>query len=154
MRPRPTGMRWPRSLAGRGHPGRWSPPVRSAYNVYQRSNMARRQGIPLIGEVEQLVLLAMLRLGDGAYAVPIRALVAQETGITLSRGAVYVTLERLEEKGYVTSWFTDPIAVRGGKARRMFRLKPAGLAAMRISKDAVDRLAAGTSLGEPRRGRG
>lgn len=109
--------------------------------------MATRHGKPLVGEVEQLVLLAILRLGEGAYAVPIRALVQADAGVSLSRGAVYVTLERLEDKGYVSSWFTDPVAVRGGKARRVFRLKPAGLIAMRASKEAVDRLAAGTMLG-------
>jgi PadR family transcriptional regulator len=100
----------------------------------------------LLGEVEQLVLLAVLRLGEAAYAVPIRALVRQEAGVELSRGTVYVTLERLERKGYVTSWFSDPQAIRGGKARRLFRLKPAGLAAARASKQAVDRLAAGTAV--------
>lgn len=115
--------------------------------------MAARNGKPLVGEVEQLVLLAILRLGEGAYAVPIRALVHAETGISLSRGAVYVTLERLEAKGYVSSWFTEPLAVRGGKARRVFQLKPAGLVAMRASKEAVDRLAAGTTLGRPVSGR-
>jgi DNA-binding PadR family transcriptional regulator len=78
--------------------------------------------------------------------VPIRDLVTREAGITLSRGTIYVTLERLERKGYVTSWFSDPQSVRGGKARRHFRLKPAGLAAVRASKRAVDRLAAGTTL--------
>jgi PadR family transcriptional regulator PadR len=116
--------------------------------------MARRQGNPLVGEVEQLVLIALVRLGEGTYAVPIRALVEQETGLALSRGAVYVTLERLEAKGYVASWFAEPIAVRGGKARRVFRLTPAGLAAARASKAAVDRLAAGTSLSRPLSGRG
>ena len=101
---------------------------------------------PLLGEVEQLVLLAVLRLGDEAYAVPIRALVKAEAGVDLSRGTIYVTLERLERKGYVTSWFSDPLAVRGGKARRFFRFKPPGLAAVKASKRAVDRLAAGTVI--------
>ena len=100
--------------------------------------------VPLLGEVEQLVLLAVLRLGDDAYAVPIRHLIQQDAGVELSRGTIYVTLERLERKGYVTSWFSDPQAVRGGKARRVFRLKPPGVAAVRASKTAVDRLAAGT----------
>jgi PadR family transcriptional regulator, regulatory protein PadR len=104
---------------------------------------------PLLGEVEQLVLLAVLRLGDEGYAVPVRDLIREETGVELSRGTIYVTLERLERKGYVTSWFSDPQAVRGGKARRIFRLKPAGLAAVRASKRAVDRLAAGTILARP-----
>jgi DNA-binding PadR family transcriptional regulator len=100
----------------------------------------------LLGEIELLVLLAVLRLGDEAYAVPIRDLVGREAGITISRGTVYVTLERLERKGYVASWFSDPQAVRGGKARRLFRLKPPGLTALKVAKSAVDRLAKGTIL--------
>lgn len=107
---------------------------------------------PLLGEIEQLVLLAVLRLADDAYAVPIRDLIAEEGGIELSRGTIYVTLERLERKGYVTSWFSDPQAVRGGKARRVFRMKPAGLQAVRAAKRAVDRLAAGTVLSRPIKG--
>ena len=100
----------------------------------------------LLGEVEQLVLLSLLRLGDEAYAVPMRELIEREAGVSLSRGTMYVTLERLERKGFVTSWFSDPQAVRGGKARRFFRLKPPGLAALKASQSAVDRLARGTSL--------
>lgn len=107
---------------------------------------------PLLGEVEQLVLLAVLRLANEGYAVSIRELIREEAGIALSRGTIYVTLERLERKGYVTSWFSDPQAVRGGKARRIFRLKAAGLAAVRASKRAVDRLSAGTILAQPAKG--
>jgi DNA-binding PadR family transcriptional regulator len=107
---------------------------------------------PLLGEVEQLVVLAVLRLGSEGYAVPIRDLIREEAGVELSRGTIYVTLERLERKGYVTSWFSHPQAVRGGKARRLFRLKPAGLAAIKASKRAVDRLSAGTILSRPARG--
>jgi DNA-binding PadR family transcriptional regulator len=106
----------------------------------------------LLGEVGQLVLLALLRLGDDAYAVPIRDLIIAEAGIELSRGTIYVTLERLERKGYVTSWFSDPQAVRGGKARRIFRVKPSGLQAIRSAKRAVDRLSAGTVLTRPAKG--
>jgi len=103
----------------------------------------------LLGEVEQLVLLAILRLGDEAYAVPIRALIKEDAGIDLSRGTIYVTLERLERKGYVTSWFSDPQAVRGGKARRFFRLKPFGVEAVKASKRGLDRLAEGTVAAAP-----
>ena len=111
--------------------------------------MPARSDRPLLGEVEQLVLLAVLRLAEDAYAVPIRGLVLQEAGVNLSRGTIYVTLERLERKGYVTSWFSEPQAVRGGKARRHFRLKPPGLAAVIAAKRAVDRLAEGTVVGAP-----
>ena len=103
--------------------------------------------VPLLGEVEQLVLLAILRLGDEAYAVPIRGLIRRDTGVDLSRGTIYVTLERLERKGYVTSWFSDPQAVRGGKARRIFQLKPAGVATIKALKRGLDRLAEGTVAG-------
>jgi PadR family transcriptional regulator, regulatory protein PadR len=111
--------------------------------------MTPSAGQPLLGEVEQLVLLAVLRLGDEAYAVPIRALILEDAGVDLTRGTIYVTLERLERKGYLSSWFSDPQAVRGGKARRLFRLKPPGLAAVKIAKRAVDRLAEGTVVGKP-----
>jgi PadR family transcriptional regulator len=115
--------------------------------------MATVANRPLLGEVEQLVLLAILRLGDEAYAVPIRALIESTAGVDLSRGTIYVTLERLERKGYVASWFSDPQAVRGGKARRLFRLKPPGLAAVKAAKRAVDRLAEGTVVGPQEEGR-
>jgi DNA-binding PadR family transcriptional regulator len=98
----------------------------------------------LLGEVELLVLLAVLRLADEAYAVPIRELIRADAGVHLSRGTIYVTLERLERKGYVHSWFSDPTAVRGGKSRRFFRLKPLGLTAVKSTRRAVERLAAGT----------
>jgi DNA-binding PadR family transcriptional regulator len=111
--------------------------------------MANHPRPALLGEVELLVLLAVLRLEGEAYAVPIRELIRREAGVQLSRGTIYVTLERLESKGYVTSWFSDPIAVRGGKARRHFRLKPPGLAALKAARSAVDRLAQGTALERP-----
>jgi len=115
--------------------------------------MSRESSEPaLLGEVEQLVMLAVLRLGEEGYAVPIRDVIKTETGIDLSRGTIYVTLERLERKGYVTSWFSDPQAIRGGKARRVFRMKPAGLKAVRASKRAVDRLCSGTILSDPAKG--
>jgi DNA-binding PadR family transcriptional regulator len=101
-------------------------------------------------EVEQLVLLAALRLGDDAYAVPIREVVARHASVSLSRGSIYVALERLETKGLVESWFSEPTAERGGKARRKFRVCPEGVSALRASRRAIDRLAAGTPLERPR----
>lgn len=99
-----------------------------------------------LGEVEQLVLVAVLRLDGEAYAVPVRALIAREAGIALSRGSIYVTLDRLEAKRLVESWFGDPISEPGGKSRRLFRIRPAGLAALRASQRAIARLAEGTPL--------
>ena len=61
-----------------------------------------------LGEFEQIVLLAVLRLGEDAYGVPIRLEIERRTGRALTVGALYRTLDRLEDKGYVTSWFSDP----------------------------------------------
>ena len=103
-----------------------------------------------LAEVEQLVLLAVLRLGKEAYAVPIRELIARDGGVALSRGSVYITLDRLEQKGLLESWFSEPRTEPGGKARRLFRLCPDGLSALRSSRRTIDRLAAGTILARPR----
>ena len=115
---------------------------REPWNANNIDNMVT----PRLGEVEQLVLLAVLRLDDDAYAVPIRDLIADEAGVKLSRGSIYVTLDRLEEKGFVESWFGDPISEPGGKSRRLFRILPSGVTALRGARRAVDRLAAGTLL--------
>ena len=99
-----------------------------------------------LGEVEQLVLLALLRLDREAYAVPVRELIAREARVELSRATIYITLDRLEQKGLVASYFSEPTGEPGGKARRMFRLRPEGLATLRAVRQAADRLAAGTLL--------
>jgi DNA-binding PadR family transcriptional regulator len=84
-----------------------------------------------LGELEQLVLLAVMRLEDGAYAVSVRAEIERRTGRSISRGAVYVTLDRLERKGYLRSTLGQPTAERGGKAKRLFTMAPPGLDALR-----------------------
>ena len=108
--------------------------------------MRNDTGSPRLGEVEQLVLLAVLRLGGPAYAVPIRELIRAEGGVALARGSIYVTLDRLEAKGYLRSSFSEPLAEPGGKARRLFEVSPAGVTALRAARRAVDRLSAGTVL--------
>jgi DNA-binding PadR family transcriptional regulator len=105
--------------------------------------MSERQ---LLGEVEQLVLMAILRVGVGAYAVSIREELQRHAGVSLSRGTIYVTLDRLERKGYVSSTFADPTPEPGGKARRCFRIERDGLMALRAAHRRVDRLRAGTVL--------
>lgn len=107
--------------------------------------MSERQ---LLGEVEQLVLLAILRLGDGSYAVPIRDEIRRHGGVELSRGTTYVTLDRLERKGFLRSWFADPTPEPGGKARRCFALERGGLMALRAAQRRLDRLRAGTVLAD------
>lgn len=109
--------------------------------------MATIKDVALLSEVEQLVLLAVLKLNaEDAYAVPIRALVTKETGIDLPRGSVYITLDRLEQKGLISSQMTEPVAVKGGKARRVFALKPAGMTSLRAATRAMNKMTAGTVL--------
>jgi PadR family transcriptional regulator len=103
------------------------------------------KGRELLGEVEQLVLLVILRLGEGAYAVPIREELRRH-GVMLSRGSVYVTLDRLERKRYVRSWFDDPTPQPGGKARRCFAIERDGVAALKANHRLLRRLQAGTLL--------
>ena len=104
----------------------------------------------LLGEVEQLVLLSILRLDEGAYAVPIRDEITSHGGVTLSRGTIYVTLDRLERKGLIRSWFADPTPEPGGKARRCFAIERSGIMALRSAHRMVDRLREGTVLAAKR----
>jgi DNA-binding PadR family transcriptional regulator len=90
-----------------------------------------------LGELEQIVLLAVLRVGQDAYGVPIRLEIEHRTGRSLTVGALYRTLDRLELKGYVGSWFGDPTPERGGRSKRYFKVRPAGLRALRASRDAL-----------------
>jgi DNA-binding PadR family transcriptional regulator len=106
--------------------------------------MSTRPAVQRLGEVEQFVLLALVRLGGPAYAVPIREVIAEKAGVELSRASIYIALDRLERKGLLESVFSEPTGKPGGKGRRMFRLRPAGLASLRAARRAVDRLAADT----------
>ncbi len=89
--------------------------------------MSNRKGL---GEFEQLLLLAVLRLGDEAYGVTMRREIEERTSRAVTLGAIYPTMDRLEAKGYVSSAMGDPIKQRGGRSRRYFRLKPAGIEAL------------------------
>lgn len=94
----------------------------------------------LLGELEQLVMLAILRLETDAYAVSIRDEIEATTGVSLRRSSVYVTLDRLERKGYLVSTFSDPTPERGGKAKRCFALTPVGRRALTTAERILDRL--------------
>src|SRR4029077_14501399 len=86
-----------------------------------------------LGEFEQIALLAVLRLGPTAYGVPVRREIENRTGRSVTVGALYRTLDRLEEKGYVTSWFGDPVPERGGRSKRYFRVETLGIRALNAS---------------------
>jgi DNA-binding PadR family transcriptional regulator len=87
-----------------------------------------------LGDLEHLVLLAILRLGPDAYGIPILNEVCAQSGRELSRATVYVALKRLEQKGLVVSRLGESTPERGGRAKRFFKLKPAGLRALRDSR--------------------
>jgi DNA-binding PadR family transcriptional regulator len=93
--------------------------------------------IESLGEFEHLVLLSVLRLDDRAYAVAIRDEILAHTGRDVSRGSIYITLDRLETKGYLTSWFADPTPERGGRAKRYYALRPRALDALKESRRAL-----------------
>lgn len=84
-----------------------------------------------LGELELVVLLAVLRLGDEAYGAAIRDEIRRRTGRAVTPGAVYPTLDRLEAKGFVQSRMGDPQPERGGRARRHFTLTRVGSAELR-----------------------
>jgi PadR family transcriptional regulator, regulatory protein PadR len=90
-----------------------------------------------LGEFEQVVLLAVLRLVDGAYAVPVQEEILRCTGRDVSRGSIYITLDRLETKGYLKSRLADPTPERGGRAKRYYTLRPRAVEALRESRRAL-----------------
>jgi DNA-binding PadR family transcriptional regulator len=99
-----------------------------------------------LGEFEQIVLLAILRVGEEAYGVPIRAEIELCTGRDPSPGALYTTLDRLEDKGLVTSRMGDPTPQRGGRARRFFEVTPTGIEAVARAQRSYQRLLKGLVL--------
>lgn len=99
-----------------------------------------------LGEFEQIVLLALLRLGDNAYGVPVRQDIEQRTKRVVSVGALYSTLDRLEEKGLITSRFSDARPERGGRSRRYFRVQPAGVQALERTRTALASMWEGLDL--------
>jgi DNA-binding PadR family transcriptional regulator len=85
---------------------------------------------PALGEFEQLVLLAILRLGEDTYGAAVRREIEARTGRDLAISAVYITLDRLEDKGYIHTWIGEPLPQRGGRRRRHIALRPAGARAL------------------------
>jgi DNA-binding PadR family transcriptional regulator len=91
----------------------------------------------MIGGLEQMVLLGILHIESGAYAVGIRRELERRSGKRVSRGALYTVLERLESKGYIVSHLGSPTPERGGRPKRFYRVTPSGVRALKSSKDAI-----------------
>jgi len=97
----------------------------------------------LLSRVEEILLLVVWDLGDGAYGVPIREQVGRLLGRKLSVGAVYVPLERLVAGGFLRTVDGDPTPVRGGRRKRYYHLTPRGLRALKETRKVTERLWAG-----------
>lgn len=97
----------------------------------------------MLGELELLVSLAVLKLGGDAYSLAISDEIEATTKRKVSRPAVLITLQRLEDKGLLTSWYGDPTPVRGGKAKRIFATKPLGVAAVKLALERINAMARG-----------
>jgi DNA-binding PadR family transcriptional regulator len=99
-----------------------------------------------LGEFEQLVLLAILRLEEEAYGMTVRRELERTARRKATLGSVYATLDRLEKKGLVRSWHTDPDPIRGGHPRRYFRVLPEGHLALNRTQSMMERMWTGVEL--------
>jgi PadR family transcriptional regulator len=113
--------------------------------------MGRHTPPPILGEFEQIVLLALLRLGPDAYGAAVCGEIEKRSGRGVSVSAVHTTLDRLEQKELVRSRVGDPTPQRGGKRKRHFEVAPFGLKALQLSYRSIRNMADGLEhlLGEP-----
>ena len=93
-----------------------------------------------LGEFEELTLLAVKALEPPVYGVPIQEFIEESTGRDVTMGAVYAALDRLEDKGFVRSEFGESTAERGGKAKRLFEVTPAGMRTLRDLRATRERM--------------
>jgi DNA-binding PadR family transcriptional regulator len=98
-----------------------------------------------IGDFEQLILLALVRLGADAYGVSVRGEIEKRTGRTVSAGALYTALDRMEQRGLVASRLGDPTPQRGGKRKRLYTLQPAGERALARAYESLRLMANGVA---------
>jgi PadR family transcriptional regulator PadR len=112
----------------------------SAYLFYIAEQMKRGE---LLGSLEHIILLALARLDGGAHGMIVRREIEERTGRNISIGAVYATLERLEAKGYVSSFTGEPTPERGGRAKRLFRVEAAGKRALQVSEQTLRSMTTG-----------
>ncbi|MGH9145439.1 MAG: PadR family transcriptional regulator [Vicinamibacterales bacterium] len=97
----------------------------------------------LLGSLEHIVLLALVRLKSNAYGMTVRREIEERTGRNISIGAVYTTLERLEAKGYVSSSLGEPTAERGGRAKRLFQIEAEGEEVLQASQEVIRKMTVG-----------
>jgi PadR family transcriptional regulator PadR len=100
-----------------------------------------------LGEFEHLILLAVLRLREDAYGMRVRREIAERTGRDVTIGAVYATLERLEAKGLVSAFVSDPTPERGGRAKRSFEVTTQGMEAVNRTRQETASMSEGLVFG-------
>lgn len=93
-----------------------------------------------LGGLQQLAMLAVLRLGDQAYGATVQRELEDTAGRSVAISTVYVTMERLERRGLVSSHLADPTPVRGGRAKRVYTLTAGGIEALESSRRELDRM--------------
>ena len=96
-----------------------------------------------LGDFEQLVMLAILHLSQQdqeVYGVPIVEEIGRRTQRKVARAAVYITMRRLERKGFLDAWMSEPGTSRGAKARRCVRVTPEGLRVLRDSRRIINQM--------------
>ena len=98
---------------------------------------------PIIGDFEQRILFALVRLGANAYGATIRNEIEARTGRAVSAGALYTALNRLETRGLVASRLGDPTPERGGKRKRLYTIRPAGERALADVYESLRLMASG-----------
>jgi len=96
-----------------------------------------------LGDFEQLVMLAVMRLGEGAYGMTVRREIEEQAARNVSLGAIYATLDRLEEKGFVVSHLGASSAARRGRAKRFFSVQAPGVRALQNALASLDRMLQG-----------
>lgn len=112
-------------------------PLASLYFFAILEYMAKRS---YLGEFELMILLALIRVGDDAYGVPIAKELLNTTGREVALGSVYAALDRLEEKDLVSSTLGDPTPERGGRAKRYFRITKKGMREVQAARTALTNL--------------
>ena len=105
--------------------------------------MTNREGL---NEVDQLVMLALVRLDSSGYGVTIKAEIENRSGRSVSMAAVYSSLDRLERRGYAESWLSDPTSERGGRAKKHFKITAAGATQLRDARGTMAKMWEGLDM--------
>jgi DNA-binding PadR family transcriptional regulator len=141
---------WAEQIPQMGGPFRlgflWTKGIYIYYIVSMQGRRKEAKHYDPLGEFETLVLLAILQLGQDAYGMRIHIELEERAERHSSYGALYTTLDRLEQKGYLSSYTGDPTPERGGRAKKYFQIEAAGEAALKQSVAAIRRMTKGLEL--------